>query len=338
MFQYSNSNLQNITVQYCFPDNNMSCKKDIQSGPGNVLVLVFLSCISVGTVILNLLVIISISLFKQLHTPTNLLILSLAAADLLVGMFVMPVNIVQMRDSCWYFGKMSCSVFQAINSVSVSSSLCSLTFITVDRYIAVCDPLLYSTRVTFYKTVLLVILAWSFCLLYVIIFLYFNDLLLPSQISTNCYGECMMVIKKSWMIVDLVIFFLTPCSTILVLYSIIFSVARHQARAVTTVKKGFSKKRGLKISNSSESKAAKKIGVVIFVYLACYIPSVLAESVTTLSVLWILFAWLAYLNSSFNPIMYAIFYPWFRTSVKFIVTCRIFEFSSSICNLFPTNV
>ncbi|XP_022536418.2 trace amine-associated receptor 13c-like [Astyanax mexicanus] len=330
---------QNITVQYCFPDNNMSCKKDIQSGPGNVLVLVFLSCISVCTVILNLLVIISISLFKQLHTPTNLLILSLAAADLLVGMFVMPVNIVQMRDSCWYFGKMSCSVFQAINSVSVSSSLCSLTFITVDRYIAVCDPLLYSTRVTFYKTVLLVILAWSFCLLYVIIFLYFNDLLLPSQISTNCYGECMMVIKKSWMIVDLVIFFLTPCSTILVLYSIIFSVARHQARAVTTVKKGFSKKRGLKISNSSESKAAKKIGVVIFVYLACYIPfyisSLSVESLTSWSIVWTVFGWLVYMNSAINPLTYAMLYPWFRASVKFIVTCRIFE--SARLNLFPEN-
>ncbi|XP_022536417.2 trace amine-associated receptor 13c-like [Astyanax mexicanus] len=296
---------QNITVQYCFPDNNSSCK-------------------------------------KELHTPTNLLILSLAAADLLMGMFVMPVNIVQLRDSCWYLGNIACTVITVITFVSMAASLYSMVFIAVDRYIAVSDPLHYSTRVTLYKSVLLLILAWSFCLLYSIIFLYFNDHLLESQISNSCYGECVVALKKPSIIVDVILFFLAPCSTILVLYSLIFILARQQARAVRAVRNGTLKRHEGKFSNSTETKAAKTLGVVIFVYLTCWIPlylsSVLAESVTTLSVLWILFAWLAYLNSSFNPIMYAIFYPWFRTSVKFIVTCRIFEFSSSICNLFPTNV
>ncbi|MBN3307114.1 TAAR6 protein, partial [Amia calva] len=75
------------------------------------------------TVCGNLLVIISISHFKQLHTPTNLLLLSLAVAGLLMGVTVMPL----------------CLVSFCLNHVAC---------IATDRYLAVCDPLLYSTKIT----------------------------------------------------------------------------------------------------------------------------------------------------------------------------------------------
>ncbi|XP_036451239.1 trace amine-associated receptor 13c-like [Colossoma macropomum] len=293
---------QNITVQYCFPDNNSSCR-------------------------------------KELHTPTNLLILSLAAVDLLVGLIVMPVKIMELIDSCWYLGKLGCCILLVINGILLSASLCNLVFIAVDRYIAVTDPLLYSTKITVCKMSMMIILGWSFCLLFAIMYFYFNDNLLPSQISTRCYGECVVSVKFFWVIVDLVVFFLTPCSVILVLYSIIFNVARRQARTVRAVKNGASKKHGAKLSSPSETKAAKTLGIVIFVYLACWIPfyvtSLSVESVTSASIVWAVFGWLLYINSSVNPLIYAIFYPWFRKSAKYILSCRIFESSSSRFNLFP---
>ncbi|XP_066506285.1 trace amine-associated receptor 13c-like [Hoplias malabaricus] len=330
---------QNSTIQYCFPDNTASCRKEVRTGPAYIFLFIVLSCISVCTVFLNLLVIISISHFKQLHTPTNLIILSLAVADFLVGLIVMPLNIMKLIDSCWYLGKLMCSIYSLIEFVSASASLCSLVFISIDQYIAVCDPLLYSTRVTVCKTSVFIILGWSLCLLYITIYLYFNDHLFQSQISTTCYGECVVVLQKLWMIVDMVLSFITPCSVILVLYSLIFQVATRQAKAVRAVKDGAPHKPRSKIFNSSQTKAAKKLSFVIFVYLSCWIPfyltSLSLESVTTMSMLWIVFGWITLVNSSVNPLIYAIFYSWFRASSKYIVTCRIFQNSSSWVKLLP---
>ncbi|XP_037402911.1 trace amine-associated receptor 13c-like [Pygocentrus nattereri] len=295
---------QNITVQYCFPDINSSCR-------------------------------------KELHTPTNLLILSLAVADLFVGLIVMPVNIMQLIDSCWYFGKMACTVYLLIGFVSTSASICSLIFIAVDQYIAVNDPLLYSTRSTVCKTSLLIILGWSLCLCYITMYLHFNDHLLQSQISTKCDGECVLVLKYSWVIIDLVVSFLTPCSIILVMYSVIFNVARRQTKAVRALKNAASHKHGVKVSNTSKTKAAKKLGIVIFVYLACWIPFYLSsfsvESVSSSSVVWTVFGWLQFFNSSVNPLIYAIFYSWFRKSLMYVVTCKIFQPSSSSFHSFPAH-
>ncbi|XP_066506554.1 trace amine-associated receptor 6-like [Hoplias malabaricus] len=321
---------RNITVQYCFPDNNASCRKEVQAGPAYIFLFMILSCISVCTVFLNLLVIISISHFKQLHTPTNLIILSLAVADLLVGLFVMPVNIMQLIDSCWYLGIMACSVIPLISFLAMVASIFSLVLIAVDRYIAVCDPLLYHTRVTVCKMSICLTLGWFSCLIYNTIILYFNDHLTPAQLHTTCYGECVLVVKHSWVVVDFVVSFVIPCSVILVLYSLIFNVARHQAKAISAVINGASH---IKKANTYHTKAATKLGTVIFVYLACCIPyninSLSAESLTTASMVWPVFTWILYINSSVNPLLYSVFYVWFRASVKYIVTCRIFESSSS---------
>uniref|UniRef100_A0A3B4CVR0 G-protein coupled receptors family 1 profile domain-containing protein n=1 Tax=Pygocentrus nattereri TaxID=42514 RepID=A0A3B4CVR0_PYGNA len=156
---------QNITVLYCFPDNNASCRKEVRTGPAYIFLFIVLSCVSVFTVFLNLLVIISISHFKQLHTPTNLLILSLAVADLLVGLIVMPVNIMLFIDSCWYLGKLACSIYSVVNNLSTAASVCNLIFISFDRYVAITDPLLYSSRITVCKISMCIILSWSFCLI-----------------------------------------------------------------------------------------------------------------------------------------------------------------------------
>ncbi|XP_058508796.1 trace amine-associated receptor 1-like [Solea solea] len=106
-----------------------------------------LSCIIVLTVILNLLVIISISHFRQLHTTTNLLLLSLAVADFLVGLLQMPLVLLQ-NQGCWFLGDIMCVVHYFFAALLVNVSVGCMVLISVDRYIAICNPMFYTTRVT----------------------------------------------------------------------------------------------------------------------------------------------------------------------------------------------
>ncbi len=131
---------------------------------------IFVSVTSVFTVFLNLLVIVSISHFKQLHTPTNVLILSLAVADLIAGLILMPVQGMKLIEPCWYFGEIFCSIFPLILYVVVTASLGNLIIISVDRYIAVNDPLRYPLKVSINRVVVSIVVNWLFSFVYSFIY------------------------------------------------------------------------------------------------------------------------------------------------------------------------
>nr|XP_020444149.1 trace amine-associated receptor 13c-like [Monopterus albus] len=102
-----------------------------------MLIYIALSSFSLLTASLNLLVIISISHFRQLHTPTNLLLLSLAVADFLVSLFVIPFQIL-LTEPCWFLGDLVCGLVYFITSIILLASILNIVFISVDRYVAIC--------------------------------------------------------------------------------------------------------------------------------------------------------------------------------------------------------
>uniref|UniRef100_W5NL82 Trace amine associated receptor 13a n=1 Tax=Lepisosteus oculatus TaxID=7918 RepID=W5NL82_LEPOC len=315
-----------------------SCHKEIRSTAAYVSLYTVMA-VAVGlTVCGNLLVIISISHFKQLHTPTNLLLLSLAVADFLVGATVMPLSITTLIETCWYFGDILCSFYKSLDCVLISVSLCNLVLIAIDRYFAVCDPFFYSTKITVNVMYLLILLSWFISPLYVIILLYVNGNFSDSKALNLCLGECVFIMNETWATIDMVTSFILPCSVMTTLYIKIFIVAKRHAKVINSLKNNNSKdKRRNKISKKSERKAAKTLGIVVFVFLFCWVPYYLCvlieeEMHTSSGVLYFL-GFIVYLNSAMNPIIYALFYPWFKKSVKLIITLRICNPDSSLISL-----
>ncbi|XP_059401575.1 trace amine-associated receptor 13c-like [Carassius carassius] len=314
-------------IQYCFPNNNLSCFKEIKHEVEYVILYTFISLLSVFTVFLNLLVIISISHFKQLHTPTNLIILSLAVADLIVGLIVIPLMGIRFIESCWYFGETICFLLLFIIFMVVTASLGNLFFISVDRYIAISDPLRYTVRVTTEKVVFCIILNWLCCGIYSVIILH-NTMFYP-ETHDRCYGDCRVYFKFEHFVTDLVVTFVAPSSAIMSIYVKIFCVAKYQAKVVNSVTS----------VSRSQRKAGKTLGIVVAIFFMCWIPYnvvILTEgNESTESVELNVTCWILYMNSCMNPLIYALFYKWFRISALYIVTLKIFKPSSEYLSLFP---
>ncbi|XP_052463196.1 trace amine-associated receptor 13c-like [Carassius gibelio] len=323
-------------TQYCFPAINSSCIKGKRSSYEYNIMYVFFSLLSAWTVFLNLLVIISISHFKKLHTPTNLIILSLAVADMLIGLIVMPVDAIKLTETCWYFGDTFCDVFMVIMGLLISTSLCNLVLIAVDRYVAVCHPLLYPKKITMTKTLISICLCWFFSSTYNIGFLVSGRYFAASQRSDGCYGKCYLVISLSWTSTDLFFSFLLPCTMIITLYLRIFYVAHQQVKVINSLMKSGKCVTEGSVRRISESKAALTLGIIVTVYLLCYIPYIVSATCSTVispaTVTFLL--WTLYVNSGLNPLIYALFYRWFKISVKHILKFKIFEPGSSLVDIF----
>ena len=324
----------NITGD-CLQSINSTCLKIYSSTAAYVSLYVFAAAVVIFTVCGNLLVIISVYHFKQLHTPTNILIISLAISDCLVGVFVIPVHFMFLIESCSLFGPTFCSLYKMINFQLTFVSIYNITFIAVDRYFALSNPFLYSKKVSLLLVFIITTHVWIVSLFYNCALLYFNG-----NFRNKCADKCVPSVDEVWSTIDLVVVFILPCATIIVLYLKVFFIARRHA---VLIRAAFKDRKHLDVQNNGgsmrlERKAAKVIGILVSVFLICLIPyyismllfDVLAQSyervVNTMLTLF-------FLNSTMNPIIYALFYPWFQKSMKLIITLRICRTDSSLINV-----
>ncbi|CAN9498568.1 unnamed protein product [Ophioblennius macclurei] len=312
-------------AELCFPQLfNSSCRKPPAPQSTAVLVHVLLSFVSVLTAVLNMLVIISISHFRQLHTSANLLLLSLAVSDFLVGLLLMPVELLS-TEACWLLGDAACALYVVVDFIIISSSVGNVVLISIDRYLAVCDPLHYPSRVTLNRTKVCICLCWICSSIYNTT-LILRNFLRQSDSHGACRGECVVVLNNTTVTVDFVFTFSAPITVIIILYLRVFVVAVSQARALHSQVAAHQRSSTVK---KSELKAAKTLGVVVVAFLIClcpyYAPSFVGQGVEEGSSSSTFVLWLAYLNSCLNPLIYAMFYPWFRKSIRIIVTLQILK-------------
>ncbi|XP_018947075.1 trace amine-associated receptor 1b [Cyprinus carpio] len=326
-------------MDLCYEALNGSCGKYVRPYGIHVLMLIAMMLTTIVTVIGNLLVIISIGHFKQLHSTTNQLILSLALCDFLLGLFVMPLSAVRSMQGCWYFGDFLCKLHTCIDMTLSTASIFHLVSVSAERCCAVCGPLTYHYRFSFPTVLLMISISW----LIPAIFSYMSTYLELNlhgdrdfyETHVRCVGGCHVFFSHSLAVVTSLFSFYVPGLIIIGIYSRIYMVARNQARSISLQLEQLRRVYPSEGTQRRAPKATITIAIVVGVFLVCWTPFFLCNIMnpfigyTTPPVLIDALVWFGYVNSTLNPFIYAFMHSWFRKAVRIIVTGEIFKNNSS---------
>lgn len=337
-------NLSNHTkMDLCYDTLNGSCGRYGRHSDVYVPMFITMMLTTFITVVGNLLVIISIGHFKQLHTPTNQLILSLAVCDFLLGLFIMPLSAVRSMQGCWYFGDIVCKIHTCCDITLSTASIFHLVCVSTERYFSVCRPLTYRTFIRFSTVLFMIAFSWLVPAIFAATMI-FGELNLKGSrgfydAHVKCVGGCHVFFGRGSAVVSSMVSFYVPALIITGIYSSIYAVALNQARSIRRLFNQLRRDYPLGYVQHKTfyktHKATITIAIVVGVFLICWTPFFLFNIMNPFigyiipPMLIDALVWFGYANSTLNPFIYAFLYSWFRKAVRIIVTGKIFQHNSS---------
>ncbi|XP_043492783.1 5-hydroxytryptamine receptor 2C isoform X1 [Polistes fuscatus] len=307
----------------------------------------------------NSLVCLAVVLDKKLHNLTNYFLLSLAIADLLVSLFVMPMGAIPGFLGYWPLGVIWCNIYVTCDVLACSASIMHMCFISVGRYVGIRNPLrtrrTYTKRLVALKITTVWLLAMLTSSFITVLGLIDSKSIMPD--STTC-----VINNKIFFIFGSLIAFYIPTIVMILSYVLTVQLLRRRARFIAeyskddlsfgrSIRKSVSTKnpsterentRSHKLLNgkrskrilaanaiASKQKASKVLGLVFFTFLICWAPFF------ALNIIFVVcpdnivprhvtdtFLWFGYASSTINPIIYTIFNKTFRAAFVRLLKCK----------------
>ncbi|XP_061688653.1 adenosine receptor A1 [Syngnathoides biaculeatus] len=287
------------------------------------------AAIALASVVGNVLVVLVVCVNRALRNTTFCFIVSLAAADIAVGVLVIPLAItISLGISTQFY---TCLFLSCLLVIITQGSILSLLAIAVDRYLRVKIPTRYSTIVTQRRAYVAVCVCWVLSFLAGLVPMAgWNNRHVLGNLSGSDYMVCEFT---AVMRMDYMVYFnffgwvVAPLAVMIALYAEIFRVIRRQlnrrAEATSDGERYYRR----------ELKLAKSLALVVLLFAVCWLPLHIINCVdffhpdrATPKMAVYAGIFMSHINSALNPLVYAFRIKRFRVTLLEVargcVACR----------------
>ncbi|XP_051960557.1 5-hydroxytryptamine receptor 4-like [Xyrauchen texanus] len=309
-----------------------------------ITLAIFLVVVIIMTALGNLLVMVALCKDRQLRKKkTNYFIVSLAFADLLVALVVMPLAAIELTTGQWSYGDTFCLVRTSLDVLLTTASILHLCCIALDRYYAICcQPLVYSNKMTPVRVSLMLIGCWviPFFISFLPIMQSWNKIGIEKIVEHRKFNlssnttSCVFIVNRPYALVCSAVAFYMPLVLMVLAYQRIYITAMGHARRIGSLHRAGSapstypnhdQQGSSRIKN--ETKAAKTLAIIMGCFCLCWAPFFITNVVdpfihyTVPMQMWTAWLWLGYINSGLNPFLYAFLNRAFRRAFLMILCC-----------------
>uniref|UniRef100_A0A8C9RX40 Neuropeptide FF receptor 1 n=1 Tax=Scleropages formosus TaxID=113540 RepID=A0A8C9RX40_SCLFO len=285
----------------------------------------------------NMLVCLIVLRDRRMRTVTNLFILNLAVSDLLVGIFCIPTTLVDNLITGWPFSNTVCKMSGLVQGMSVSASVFTLVAIAVDRFRCIVYP--FQSKITLLVAKATIVMIWVLALVIMCpaaVMLTVQRVENHYMVQNEDYNKTypLYTCYENWpepemrKVYTTVLFghiYLAPLTLIMLMYSRIgvklyttslLSSAEHRETVSARATTPLGQQEARPVISQKKVRVIKMLIVVALLFMLSWLPlwtlmlltdygGLDAEQLEHLTGYVYPFAhWLAFSNSSINPIIY----------------------------------
>ncbi|XP_005096075.2 QRFP-like peptide receptor [Aplysia californica] len=311
-------------------------------------------------VIGNSLVIFSVTRYQRMRSITNIFLLSLASADLLLVCICIPVKFAAFFTFSWTFGALLCKGVHYLQNVSSLCSVLTLTTMSLERYYAIRHPIRAKSTCTVGRAWRATCILWgvSLVLALPIVFQRIHKLVgervkaywcikdWESTMYSRLYEVYLLLLMLVIPLVIMTFAYVSIIRELWMMASLRSTMTRsggsspgHQSIASLSPARNSERSPVIRTSNSdgdedkTKKQVIKMLVAVILVFVICWAPILISNTLTAFGYLHHLnygylkpmrqaFYLMAYANSCINPIIYGFMSRHFRnTFYHALCTC-----------------
>ncbi|XP_071396650.1 probable G-protein coupled receptor 63 [Centroberyx affinis] len=262
---------------------------------------------------------------SAMRSAINILLASLAFADMMLAILNMPFALVTVVTTHWIFGDVFCRASAMLFWFFVIEGVAILLIISIDRFLIIVQK---QDKLSPRRAKVLIVVTWGLSFIFSFpLAVGYPSLQIPSRAPQCVFGYSSEPGYHAYVLIIMLVFFFIPFMVMLYTFMGILNTIRHNAIRIhshpDSICLSQASKLGLmslqrpfqmNIDMSFKTRAFTTILILFSVFTVCWAPFTAYSLVTTFSSgfyhkdnffqisTWLL--WLCYLKSALNPLIY----------------------------------